>query len=90
MRVRVLRLPPQVEDALVGVPYLLFMDRMGDQALPPEFVEHLRTQTGARAVFVDRDEIELEDLGTADELEYEKLLAAMQVATGGADESVLE
>jgi hypothetical protein len=88
MRIRVLRLPPQVEDALVGVPYVMLLDRLGEGVPNPETVEHLRQQLGARAVFADAEDIELEDLG-ADELEYDKLMAAMQIAAGDTDESDL-
>lgn len=87
MRIRVLRLPPQVEDALVGVPFVMLLDRLGAGGVPiPETVEHLRQQVGARAVFADAEDIELEDLG-ADELEFDKLMAAMQIAAGDSDES---
>lgn len=61
MRIRVVRLPGSPLSA-GGQPYLLLIDRLGDDVPTPDEVEQIRTQAQASVVFTDTGDIEFEDI----------------------------
>jgi hypothetical protein len=64
MRLRVMELPAEVVGEFVKTPFALIVDRCGDEEIDvwtSEMADNAKTSTGACAVLVFSDEVELND-----------------------------